>query len=277
MSGRDPQEHPGAHMDDEVLSVDVVDGVAILELARPEKRNALNGDLVEALHEALADAACEDEVRVIVIRGAGKDFCSGADLAELEAIAEMGIEESVEDAQRMGDLFVGIRTLQKPVIAAVHGKALAGGAGLATACDMIVAHRDAVFGYPEVHLGFVPAMVMAILRRKLGEGRAFELAAVGGRIDATEAERIGLINRVVTTEGADAVSEFHAAALDFARDLANRPPSALALTKRLLYGLDGADFAEGIARGAEVNAIARSTEACREGVRGFLDRSKRTD
>jgi len=254
-------------LQDEVLSVDVVDGVAILELNRPEKRNALNGDLVEALHEALADAAAEDEVRVVLLRGAGKDFCSGADLAELEAIADMGIEESVEDAQHLGDLFVGMRMLQKPVIAAVHGKALAGGAGLATACDLILAHDEAVFGYPEVHLGFVPAMVMAILRRKLGEGRAFELATVGHRISATEAERIGLVNRVIEGDG------FHDAALAFAADLATRPASALALTKRLLYGLDGADFAEGIARGAEVNAIARSTEACREGVRRFLDKS----
>jgi len=250
----------------DVLTVDVVDGVALLELNRPDKRNALNGDLVEALHEALADAAAEDDVRVILLRGAGKDFCSGADLAELEAIAQMGIEESVEDAQRLGDLFVGMRMLQKPVIAAVHGKALAGGAGLATACDLVLASDDAVFGYPEVHLGFVPAMVMAILRRKLGEGRAFELAAVGHRISAAEAERIGLVNRVVASE------EFHDTALEFATELASRPTSALALTKRLLYGLDGTDFAEGIARGAEINAIARSTEACREGVRRFLDR-----
>ena len=265
---------------DDVLAVDVVDGVAILELNRPDKRNALNGDLVEALHDALADVAMEDDVRVVLVRGAGRDFCSGADLAELAAIADMGIEESVEDAQRMGDLFVGMRTIQKPVIAAVHGKALAGGAGLATACDLVLAHRDAVFGYPEVHLGFVPAMVMAILRRKLGEGRAFELAAVGHRIGAIEAERIGLVNRVLgagdddgDAAGDDPVATFHAEALAFATDLATRPPSALALTKRLLYGLDGVDFAEGIARGAEVNAIARSTEACREGVRRFLDRS----
>jgi len=276
MSGGDPLEHAGAPMGEEVLAVDVVDGVAILELDRPEKRNALNGDLVEALHEALADAAAEEEVRVVVLRGAGKDFCSGADLAELEAIADMGIEESVEDAQRMGDLFVGMRMLQKPVLAAVHGKALAGGAGLATACDMILAHEDAVFGYPEVHLGFVPAMVMAILRRKLGEARAFELVSVGHRVGAAEAERIGLINRVLATEGAEgeaAVAAFHDAALEVAIDLAKRPASALALTKRLLYGLDGTDFAEGIARGAEVNAIARSTDACREGVRRFLERS----
>ncbi len=264
----------GMHEHDDVLTVDVAEGVAILELNRPDRRNALNGDLVEALHEALADAAMDDDVRVVLIRGAGKDFCSGADLAELEAIADMGIEESVEDAQRMGDLFVGMRTLQKPVVAAVHGKALAGGAGLATACDLVLAHEDAIFGYPEVHLGFVPAMVMAILRRKLGEGRAFELAAVGHRIDATEAERIGLVNRVLGGESADdPIARFHAAALAFAEDLATRPASALALTKRLLYGLDGTDFAEGVARGAEVNAIARSTEACRAGVRRFLDKS----
>ncbi|MDT8368643.1 MAG: enoyl-CoA hydratase/isomerase family protein [Longimicrobiales bacterium] len=252
-----------------VLEVDVVDGVAVLELNRPEKRNALNGELVDALHDAFAEVAAEEEVRVVLIRGAGKDFCSGADLAELEAIAEMGIEESVDDAQHLGDLFVGIRALPMPVIAAVHGRALAGGAGLATACDLVLAHEEAVLGYPEVHLGFVPAMVMAILRRKVGEGRAFELVTVGHRISAHEAERIGIVNRIVEGE----VDQFHAAAHDFAADLATRPASALALTKRLLYGLDNTDFAEGIARGAEVNAIARSTEACRAGVRRFLDRA----
>jgi methylglutaconyl-CoA hydratase len=242
-------------------------GVATLLLNRPEKRNALNGALVSALREAFQRAADDDEVRVIVLRGAGKDFCSGADLAELERVAEMGAPASLRDAARMGDLFLAMRRHPKPIVAALHGRALAGGCGLATACDLILAQEGSQLGYPEVHLGFVPAMVMAILRRKLTEGRAFELVALGERIGAQEAERIGLINRVFSAE------EFEERVSAYVADLASRPASALALTKGLLYGLDSVSFEAGIARGAEVNTIARLTEECRAGVRRFLDRS----
>lgn len=255
--------------DPDVLTVTVDEvGVCTMELNRPDKRNALNEDLVAALHDAIGDAAVDPHVRVIVIRGAGNDFCSGADLAALEKIAEMGAEESLTDAQLMGDLFVGIRTVEKLIVAAVHGRALAGGAGLATACDLVLASESAEFGYPEVHLGFVPAMVMAILRRKLGESRAFELVARGHRINAVEAERIGLVNRVFPD------ATFEADVDAYLADLAKRPASAIALSKRLFYGLDGMSFDEGVARGAEVNAIARLTEACREGVRRFLAKAK---
>lgn len=254
-----------SRLEPDVLVVDVTDGIATLTLNRPAKRNALNGELVDALHDALGEVAGDPAVRVVALRGAGKDFCAGADLAELERIAGMGAEESLADAQRMGDLFVALRTLDRPVVAVVHGKALAGGAGLATACDLVLAREDAVFGYPEVHLGFVPAMVMTILRRKLGESRAFELVARGRRIDAHEAHALGLANHVFPE------AAFPEAVASYLQELAALPPSALALTKRLLYGLDGIPFEEGIARGAEVNAVARMTSACREGVRRFLE------
>lgn len=258
-----------ARMDaEDVLGVDVADGVATLTLNRPEKRNALNGALVDALHDALGEVAADPEVRVLALRGKGPDFCAGADLAELEKIAAMGAAESLEDAQRLGDLFVALRTLDRPVVAVVHGKALAGGAGLATACDLVVAREDAVFGYPEVHLGFVPAMVMAILRRKAGESRAFELVARGRRVDAEEARDLGLVNRVFPETG------FEEAVTAYLQELAGLPPSALAMTKRLLYGLDGMAFDEAIARGAELNAVARVSPACREGLRRFLDRKR---
>lgn len=257
------------------------DGVVVrLVLDRPEKRNALNGALVLALREALA--AVRDEVedrggegrgatvpRVVVLSGAGSDFCSGADLSELEKIAEMGPEASLQDASRMGELFLDMRRHPLPILAAVHGRALAGGCGLAAACDLIVAHRDAEFGFPEVHLGFVPAMVMTMLRRKVVEGRAFELVSRGERIPAAEAYRIGLVNRVFEGE------EFQARVADYASELARPPGSALLLTKRLLYGLDGTGFDEGIRRGAEVNSLARLTDECRDGVRRFLERAHR--
>ncbi len=253
----------------DVLRVEpTTDGVVHLVLNRPDKRNAMNGALVEALTGALQRTADDPEVRVLVLRGEGKDFCSGADLAELEAMAEQGAEASLADAVRMGELFLAMRRHPRPIVAAVQGRALAGGCGLATACDMILAREDARFGFPEVHLGFVPAMVMTLLRRKVVEGRAFELVTLGQRIDAAEAHRIGLANRIVAS--GSFLEEVEA----FAGELASRPPSALRLTKRLLYGLDGLSVEEGIGRGAEVNTIARLTEACREGVQAFLERTR---
>jgi len=243
-------------------------GVLSLWLNRPEKRNALNGALVEALTGALRDAEGRKEVRVILLRGEGPDFCAGADLAELERVTSQGPKVSLSDALRLGELLLQMRRHPRPIVAAVHGRALAGGCGLATGCDMVLASDEAEFGYPEVRLGFVPAMVMAILRQKLTEGRAFELVTMGHRISAQEAHRIGLVNRVFPADG------FEDGIRAFIRDLANRPPEALALTKSLLYELADLAMEAGIHRGAEVNVEARQTEACRAGVQAFLAKEK---
>ncbi|MDH3270650.1 MAG: enoyl-CoA hydratase-related protein [Gemmatimonadota bacterium] len=242
-------------------------GVATLTLNRPEKRNALNGELVAALKGGLQSAASDDSVRVVALRGAGPDFCSGADLAELERIASMGEEENLEDARSLGALFAQMRSHPRPIVGVVHGRALAGGCGLASACDLVLAREDAEFGYPEVHLGFVPALVMTILRRKVGEGEAFHLVAQGERFDAGEAKRLGLVTRVFSTEAFDGEVD------RYLGRLAAKPPSAITMTKALLYELDALDFSSGLERGAEVNAEARMTEACRDGVRRFLDKS----
>ena len=243
-------------------------GVATLLMNRPDKRNALNAELVTAIRDGLARAEADGAVRVVLLRGAGTDFCSGADLAELERIADMGAEASLADASVLGELFVSMRRHSKPIVAAVQGRALAGGCGLATACDLVLATEDAQLGYPEVHLGFVPAMVMTILRRKVGESQAFELVTRGDRIGAERAHALGLVNRIFPSDRFDSEVDAYSAGL------AARPASAVALSKRLLYGLDGVSFEEGVARGAEVNTLARFTEACREGVRRFLDKSR---
>ncbi len=255
-------------MSEPVLLHEVSEGVATLTLNRPDKRNALDGALVQALKDGLARAAEDDAARVVAVRGAGRDFCAGADLAELERISLMSDAENLEDARSLGALFVQMRSLPKPVVAVVRGRALAGGCGLATACDLVLAHEDAELGYPEVHLGFVPAMVMAILRRKVTEGRAFDLVARGRRVSATEARALGLVDHVIP--GASFEGDVRA----FLRELTVPPPSALALTKRLLYGLGDLGFDEGIEAGALVNVEARATEACREGLRRFLDRKR---
>lgn len=241
-------------------------GIATVVLNRPEKRNALSPELVDALAAALERAEHDDEARVVVVRGAGPDFCAGIDLKALERVTDEGPEASLADAQKLGQLFIQIRRMTKPVVAAVHGRALGGGCGLATACDLVLAAADAELGYPEVHLGFVPALVMNIVRRKVSEGRAFELLARGARIGASEAERLGLVNRVFPS------ASFFEDVTAYAAELVARPPTALALTKRLFYGLDGVGFEDGIARGAEVNALARLTRDCRDGVRAFLER-----
>lgn len=242
-------------------------GVALLTLNRPDKRNALDDRTVAELAEAFDRADRQPDVRVVLLRGAGQDFCAGADLAQLERIAAgTGPLENLDDAAALGELLIRMRRLSKPIVAAVHGHAFAGGAGLATACDIVLASDNARFGYPEVHLGFVPAMVMALLRRACGEKIAFELVARGDRIDAAEAHRLGLVNRIIPA------ATFDADAVEYARELAERSPSALRLIKRLFYGMDGASFEESIARGAEVNVLARMTEDTREGVRRFLER-----
>ncbi len=166
-------------------------GVMTLTLNRPSKRNALDTPTLAALEDALLNAELDAGVRVVALRGAGKDFCAGADLDELLASADRTMDENEAAALRMGGVFVRIRQLPKPVVAVVHGRVLAGGCGLATACDLVLAPASAVFGYPEIQRGFVPAMVMTMLRRAVGEKVAFDLAATGRILTAAEAAAAG--------------------------------------------------------------------------------------
>ena len=239
-------------------------GVLTLTRDRPDKRNALDSTLIGALAAALERADLDAEVRVVALRGAGKDFCAGADLRELLESADRTPADNEASARRLGDLFLAIRRLPKPVVAVVQGRALAGGAGLATACDLVLAGRGAQLGYPEIQRGFVPAMVMTILRRLAGERAALDLALTGRLLGAEEARVLGLVSRVVADEDLDRESEA------LLRALAEASATALALTKRLFYQLDGLGFEEGIALGARVNAAARDTPDFREAVARFL-------
>ncbi len=241
------------------------DHILTLTLNRPSKRNAIDSAMITSLLVALERAELDSDVRVVTIQGAGADFCAGADLRELLASADQSAEENTRDAARLGSVFTAIRALPKPVVALVHGRALAGGAGLATACDIVLASESAQFGYPEIQRGFVPAMVMTILRRVAGEKAAFELVATGRIINAPEAARLGLVSRVM-------------ADTSFAEDTSHRlsqlvaaGPSALALTKRLFFELDGLSFTEGIALGAKTNALARATPEFRSALERFLN------
>ena len=243
--------------------------VRFVTLNRPDKRNALNEELIDSLKVAFKTAEEDESVRVIVIRGAGGDFCSGADLASIKKLADSTYEDNLSDARSLMELYSMIRHLPVPVIAAVHGRALAGGAGLATACDIVLAARSSRFGYPEVRLGFVPAMVMAILRRNLGEKIAFELSTLGFEFTAERAHEIGLVNRVLDD------SIFETEVQQYADSYSALSRSAIMATKKLLYRIDDLDFDEAILAGAEVNAQIRMSKDCRDGIARFLKRDTR--
>lgn len=249
------------------LGISLEGAVLTLTLDRPEKRNALSAALIDALHDALERADLDPAIRAVLIRGAGKDFCAGADLDELLASADRSSEENERDALRLGSLFRRMRALPRPVVALVHGRALAGGAGLALACDIVIAAESAQLGFPEIQRGFVPAMVAALLRRAAGEKAAFDLAATGRILGAREAASLGLVTRVVPD--ADVAAE----AERCLRALTESSASALALTKRLFYELDGLSFDAAISLGARVNALARTTPDFRSAIDRFLHKT----
>ncbi len=239
-------------------------GILSITLNRPAKRNALGSEMIELLHQSLEQADLDAEVRLVLIRGAGKDFCAGADLDELLASADRSLEENEASALRLGYLFERIRTLPKPVVALVQGRALAGGAGLATACDLLIAGSNAQLGYPEIQRGFVPAMVATLLRRLVGEKLALDLILTGRVLTAEEAREAGLVSRVFPD------ADLEREGMTLAAHLASSSMSALAFTKRLFFELEGKSFSEGIALGARVNAVARGTPDFRESIARFL-------
>ena len=250
-------------MSDRVL-VALEGGILTATLNRPEKRNAIDTAMIDALLALLERADLAADVRVVAVRGAGTDFCAGMDLEELLASADRPVEENRRAALHFAEVFVQMRRLPKPVVAVVHGRALAGGCGLATACDLVLATESAQFGYPEVQRGFVPAIVMTLLKRTAGEKVAFDLAATGRVLTASEAAGLGLVSRVY--EDAD----FEEQAGEVLRTLAASSASVLAFTKQQFYQLDGLPFEDGIRLGADVNAVSRMTPDFRAALQAFL-------
>jgi methylglutaconyl-CoA hydratase len=251
----------------DLIAFGVEAGVARITLERPEKRNALNVELIAALREALSRAATQPDVRVVLLAGAGKDFCAGLDLKALDEAAGTGILDHLQGARLFGDLILDIRRHPRPVIAAVHGRALAGGAGIAMASDLILAAEAASFGFPEIKIGFVPAVVSVLLRRTLGEKRAFELLVSGEPISAGQAHALGLVNRVFAdgrfTEEVDA----------FVTNFAAKSASALMLLKSLMNQTDGMPLEKAIEAAVQTNAVARMTEDAQRGFEKFVKKS----
>jgi enoyl-CoA hydratase/carnithine racemase len=245
-----------------------VDGsIGRITLARPEKKNALDRAMADELAEALFTLS-DSPVNVVAIDSEGPDFCTGADLAAIEEMLDAPRQQHIDDAKALGHVFHTIRRMEKPVVALVRGRAYGGGAGLALACDIVLAHEEARFAYPEVTIGFVPAMVMTMLRRSVGEKHAFDLVSSGRILKAEEARAIGLVSRVFAT------SEFDPLCNALLDTLAAAPASAMAATKTLFYKLDTLGFLDGISAGIVANADARATPAFREGVKRFTSRKK---
>jgi len=253
-------------MDYTRLKYEIRGRTAFITLSRPEKHNALDDTMVNELSLACTAAGRDSAVKVLILRAEGESFSSGADLAYLKKMSEYDFNQNQKDSQQLMKLFLQISTLRKPVIALVQGPALAGGCGLATVCDVIIAAREtATFGYTEVHIGFVPALVMVFLLKRIGEGRARELTLRGNVISADEALRIGLVNVVVPAMQLDQEGE------KLAQELADRNSgSSMGLIKELLGRIHGLSTPDALDYAANLNALTRMTEECKRGIAAFL-------
>ena len=249
-----------------MVDLAIAGAVARITLNRSEKRNAINGQMITEFGAALERAGTNHAVRVVVIAGAGRDFCAGMDIAMLKETADADVLDHMESAKSLAELYRALRYHPQPVVAAVRGNALGGGCGIATACDAVLAAESARFGYPEVKIGFVPAMVMSLLRRSVGEKRSFDLLVRGEPASAREALAAGMITQVYPD------SEFETKTESYVAALAEKSASAVALTKRLLLQIDAIPFDAALAAGIEVNAIARMTGDARKGFEKFTRR-----
>lgn len=240
----------------------------LLTMSRPQSRNALNWELVGALTGALRAAPSQPGARAVVLTGAGEAFCAGADLATLQAMRGAGPAANADDSRRLKELYLAVLTCPLPVVAAVNGPALAGGCGLATACDLVIAAPGATFGYPEVKVGFVASMVSVLLARQLGERAARTMLLSGRAFPAEEAVRLGLADRVVPA--ASLLEEVLAEVGRFS----SGAPGALALTKELLVHVAGLPLSSALDAAAAVNVYARQSREVQEGIEAFLGRHK---
>jgi methylglutaconyl-CoA hydratase len=241
--------------------------IATITLNRPEKRNAISYELIEELLTAL-DEVGNSSALVLILTGAGKAFCSGMDLEELKALVGRSPEQSLKDSETMARLFRSLYDFPRPTISAVNGAAIAGGCGLATLCDFTLSAPEGKFGYTEVRIGFIPAIVSTFLLRQVGEKHARDLLLTGRVIGAEEAYRIGLINEVVAAE------KLIERAQELALQLLDNSPASLVRTKRLLSDYARVELDAQIQAAIRENAAIRATADFREGVSSFLEKRK---
>lgn len=253
------------------IDLTISNRIGYITLNRPDKRNALSFEVVKELKEAFAKMEKEEAVKVIVLKANGDVFCSGADLSYLQKLQGFSYEENLEDSNHLKELFAQIYTLHKVVIAQVQGHALAGGCGLATVCDFTFSVPEAKFGYTEVRIGFIPAIVMVFLLRKIGEARAKQLLLSGDPVKAEDALRLGLITKVVSKESLEADVNAFAQTLVTANSA-----HAMMLTKQMIAQVQSMPLEEALTYAASMNAQARASADCRRGVAAFLNKEKLT-
>jgi methylglutaconyl-CoA hydratase len=241
--------------------------VGTITLNRPDKRNAISYELIDELLHAL-DEVADSDARALIVTGAGKAFCSGMDLDNLKALTKNSEADNLRDSETMARLFRGLYEFSRPTIAAVNGAAVAGGCGLATLCDFTIASSDAKFGYTEVRIGFLPAIVSTFLIRQIGEKRARDLLLTGRIIGAPEALEFGLATEVVSPE--KLTSRVH----EIAASLVENSPASLRATKRLLNAFSQTELDEQIQLAVKENANIRATQDFREGISSFLEKRK---
>ncbi len=248
------------------LKYEVDGAAATITLNRPEKRNAISSEMVKELLEALGIVESDSSVHVLILTGAGKAFCSGMDLETLQAISTQTPAENLGDSRELARLFHRIYCFPKPVITAVNGAAIAGGCGIATFSDITLAVPDAKFGYTEVRIGFIPALVSVLLRRQIGEKHAREILLTGRIFDTAEGYRLGLITEIVPC--ADLMKR----AREFVEVFQAASPTSLRRTKRLLLRYDEDEIVQEIELATQENAAIRGTEDFREGLASFLEK-----
>jgi methylglutaconyl-CoA hydratase len=240
--------------------------ILVLTLARPQVRNALSRPLRRALAAALTEAGANATVRAVVLTGAGAAFCAGLDLDELQDSLGLTAERHRADSRALADLFLQMVGFPKPLLAAVNGHAVAGGAGLVTACDVAVMAHGAKIGYTEARIGFVAALVSVLLVRQVGDKHARDLLLSARLVEAAEAARMGLVNEVRPA------AEVLDRTIERAREMAANAPSSLRLTKQLLLGVGGMSLEAGMRWAVDVNALSRQGEELAEGIRAFLEK-----
>ncbi len=246
----------------------VENGIAEIVLNRPEKMNSLDEQLITDLTGLFKDFAKNDEVNVIVISGAQGNFCSGLYLDYLQKISEFDIIQNKEDSRRFKDMLLCIYNSPKPVIAKVSGYCLAGGCGIASACDFIIADETARFGYTEVKIGFIPAIVMLFLLKRISETHAKDLLLTARMITSDEAYRMGLINQYVSSGDLDKT------VYNLCETLKKNSLSSLKLTKEMFGNISGMSFDEALEYACGLNAITRMTPDCKKGIAKFLNKNK---
>jgi methylglutaconyl-CoA hydratase len=243
--------------------------IAYLTLNRPDKKNALNSDLVNTLKDSLNQMANDSNVKIIIIKGNGDAFCAGADLTYLQQLQQNTFEENLKDSESLKELFEIIYYLPKIVIAQVEGHAIAGGCGLANVCDLVYAVPEAKFGYTEVKIGFIPAIVMSFLIRKIGEGKAKELLLTGKLITANEALNFGMINQIFDRENIEKEVQRIANQL-----CEQNSEEAMAATKLMIANIQHLPIQEALQYAAHQNAVARSSNDCKKGIASFLNKNQ---